>query len=99
MAAHEARPTKLVDGSWGAKILGAEVKVGDELTIRSLNGKTWTTKVASIVWNGVGATVVATENNRISSVAKGGKIWEECPNCGFEPIYLPLSLCERCWPK
>lgn len=101
MAIHEARPTKLEDGSWGAKILGAEVLVGDELDITIQTGKSWKTKVARIVWSGVGATVVATENNHIrsSSVPKGGQLWEECPRCGFEPVNLPLCLCERCWPQ
>jgi hypothetical protein len=29
----------------------------------------------------------------------GGQLWEECERCGREPVYLPLLLCERCWPK
>lgn len=28
-----------------------------------------------------------------------GQLWEECPRCGREPIYMPLHLCEHCWPK
>lgn len=27
-----------------------------------------------------------------------GQIWDECSRCGREPIYLPLELCESCWP-
>lgn len=30
---------------------------------------------------------------------KTGQLWEECPRCGREPIYMPLHLCDRCWPK
>ena len=29
---------------------------------------------------------------------KTGQLWEEC-RCGREPIYMPLMLCDRCWPK
>lgn len=29
----------------------------------------------------------------------GGQLWEECDGCGHEPIYMPLMLCEMCWPK
>jgi ribosomal protein S14 len=28
-----------------------------------------------------------------------GQLWEECPRCGREPIYMPLHLCDHCWPK
>lgn len=30
---------------------------------------------------------------------KTGQLWEECPRCGREPVYMPLHLCEHCWPK
>lgn len=30
--------------------------------------------------------------------AKAGQLWEQC-RCGQEPVYLPLHLCEKCWPK
>jgi len=30
---------------------------------------------------------------------KTGQLWEECPQCGNEPIYMPLHLCDSCWPK
>ncbi len=29
---------------------------------------------------------------------KEGQIWQECEHCGREPVYLPLFLCDRCWP-
>jgi len=28
-----------------------------------------------------------------------GQLWQECERCGREPSYLPLELCEQCWPK
>lgn len=30
---------------------------------------------------------------------KQGQLWEECPNCGSEPVYMPLGVCENCWPR
>lgn len=27
------------------------------------------------------------------------QIWEECPRCGNEPIYLEVGVCERCANK
>jgi len=30
---------------------------------------------------------------------KTGQLWEECPHCGSEPVYMPLNLCGACWPK
>ena len=32
-------------------------------------------------------------------VKKTGQLWEPCPRCGKDPIYLPLELCADCWPK
>lgn len=29
---------------------------------------------------------------------KTGQLWEECPQCGREPVYMPLHLCDECWP-
>ena len=28
-----------------------------------------------------------------------GQLWEACPRCGREPVYMPLHLCEKCWPE
>lgn len=28
-----------------------------------------------------------------------GQIWQPCPYCGREPIYMPLNICQYCWPK
>ena len=28
-----------------------------------------------------------------------GQLWEPCERCGAEPVYMPLRLCEKCWPK
>ena len=34
-----------------------------------------------------------------SGPKKSGQLWEECPQCGREPIYMPLHLCDHCWPR
>lgn len=28
-----------------------------------------------------------------------GQLWEPCEQCGKEPIYMPLHVCQDCWPK
>lgn len=33
------------------------------------------------------------------SVKREGQLWEPCEQCGKEPVYLPLHLCDNCWPK
>ena len=30
---------------------------------------------------------------------KTGQLWEPCPLCGQEPVYMPLDLCAHCWPE
>lgn len=50
-----AQPTKLRDGSWGAKIElngGDRVEIGTNVTVKTKAGKTWMTQVAQIVWSG-----------------------------------------------
>jgi len=29
---------------------------------------------------------------------QNGQLWEPC-SCGREPVYLPLGVCDKCWPK
>lgn len=33
-----------------------------------------------------------------TDVKKTGQLWEPCPRCGREPVYMPLGLCDHCWP-
>lgn len=28
----------------------------------------------------------------------GAQLWEPCEHCGREPVYLPVGVCESCWP-
>lgn len=56
-----ASPAKLSDGSWGARIQ-TRVQVGEEVTIRTAAGKTWTAIVTRVVWAGDGVTLCATRS-------------------------------------
>lgn len=31
--------------------------------------------------------------------AHEGQLWEPCGRCGREPVYMPLHLCDQCWPS
>ena len=50
---HTATPAKLRDGSWGARIVGAQSpKAGETCTIRTSTGKTWDATIARVLWSG-----------------------------------------------
>lgn len=54
-----ATPTKLRDGTWGARVQGT-VQSGDRITITTRAGKSWTAVIARVVWTGQGVSLVAT---------------------------------------
>lgn len=62
MMKHEATPTKLRSGEWGARITGRtlDIKAGDRIVIRTRGGKSWETTVQTVVWKGPDAAIVAT---------------------------------------
>lgn len=39
------------------------------------------------------------EHQPAQALRKTGQLWEPCEVCGKEPVYMPLMLCSRCWPK
>lgn len=45
----QAKPTKLRNGTWGARVEGA-ASVGDEIQITAANGKSWTARVKRVLW-------------------------------------------------
>lgn len=47
--------------------------------------------------NGAGLEVADREAGQ--ETKKEGQLWEACEKCGAEPVYMPLHLCARCWPK
>jgi hypothetical protein len=58
----QASPTKLRSGEWGAKVQGAP-KVGDEITIQTRGGKSWTAQVTRIIWSGDDVAICATSSS------------------------------------
>lgn len=59
----QASPTKLRDGSWGARAQSADVRAGDTVEITTRSGKRWTATVSRVLWSGDGVAIVATESN------------------------------------
>ena len=50
-----ASPTKLRDGSWGARIAADDVStvaVGSQITVKARSGKSWTARVTKVLWTG-----------------------------------------------
>ena len=39
------------------------------------------------------------QQSRTDYVKPCGQIWEPCPKCGREPVYMPLFVCDHCWPQ
>lgn len=35
---------------------------------------------------------------RDEPVRPQGQLWEPCPHCGQEPVWMPLHVCMSCWP-
>lgn len=61
MSTIAATPTKLRNGSWGAKVQGT-VRTGDTVQITARSGNSWTATVQKVVWSGEGVAIVATES-------------------------------------
>jgi len=57
-----ATPTKLKNGSWGARVATTNVRAGDIVIIKTRDGKTWEEEVTKVVWSGNGVSICATSN-------------------------------------
>ena len=55
-----ASPTKLRNGTWGARVESESAKSGDEVTIRTRAGKEWIARIERVVWSGNGVAIVST---------------------------------------
>ena len=44
-------------------------------------------------------TLIGFAQARPAVPEKTGQLWEPCEHCGREPIYMPLHVCEHCWPR
>jgi hypothetical protein len=75
-----ASPTKLRDGTWGARVTGPAAE-GDTITITTRAGKSWDAEVERVLWTGDGVSICATASidrpAHRSSRPSGG----QCDNC------------------
>jgi formamidopyrimidine-DNA glycosylase len=80
-----ATPTKLRDGSWGARVKGA-VNAGDVVTIKTSTGKTWDAKVEAVLWSGDGVSLCKTSSlDRAPAPSSGSRFTRRtggCRGCG-----------------
>jgi hypothetical protein len=86
-----ATPSKLRDGSWGARVAGA-VKPGDTIQISAKSGKTWDAVVSRVVWTDGNVTLVATQSDRQGGRARRGSVRrdrygrEDCRKYGWDGV-------------
>ena len=105
-----ASPTKLRDGSWGARVPGT-AREGESILIRTRAGKEWEATISSVIWTGPdrdGGTVTLCsttdgerERCRPRSPQRGGSgrsrrgTWTGCP-CGSVEEYERSGDCQSC---
>lgn len=97
-----ATPTKLRDGSWGARTQ-ASVRAGDLVTITTRAGKSWDARVTRVVWSGDAGAICATESldrgrgrtSRSISGRRRGGTRTGC-SCGSVYEYTKSSDCWTC---
>lgn len=57
-----ATPTKLKNGSWGARVASTYVRAGDIVRITTRGGKSWDAEITKVVWSGNGVSICATRS-------------------------------------
>ena len=76
-----ATPTKLRDGSWGARVPG-RAREGQAVTVRTRAGKTWTAHVSRVLWVGedrrTGETISLCATSSSSSRRRGRRTGCSC---------------------
>ncbi len=71
---------------------------------RTLTNEVWA-QLPSASAHGVEQTLVKARiagmyaESRDRPIEPGGQLWEPCPVCGNEPIYLPKHVCLDCWDR
>ena len=102
-----ASPTRLRDGTWGARVKGRASK-GDRITITTRDGDSWEAVVTRVVWTGKNnygpGTISLCET---SSGSSGGskKSSEPCAECGegvgaheaADSSGVVAKICSRCY--
>ena len=88
-----ARPAKLKDGTWGARVVG-DAHVGDVVTITTATGKSWDARITRVLWTGEGVTLCATASlDRAPGPRR--RQWTGC-SCGSIEEYPRESDCWSC---
>jgi hypothetical protein len=93
----QATPTKLRNGTWGAKVSSTDVRRGDTVTITTRSGKSWDATVSEVVWTGNGVTICATQSQdrRPAAPRRNRGTWTGC-TCGSVEEYEKSSACWTC---
>jgi len=94
--------TKLRSGDWGVRGSGPAPRQGERVTVTKRDGTVKTMTVQKVVWQDGSAWIAAVESearggghssagcNRCRYIpgVRTAQIWEDCPSCGAEPIYV-----------
>lgn len=84
------------------EIEGNAVTLFDVPTLRKrvaifgFNEKTQFIRAEYEVEKTMAAPAVSVRKSRFHAEAKG-QIWDNCPHCRNEPVYMPKLVCENCW--
>jgi len=87
-----ATPTKLRNGSWGARVSGTAGK-GETICITTRSGKTWNAKVAAVIWTGNGVSIVATVSTGGPSRSSSSTSRRRDPNYCYGPCPVRGHIC------
>lgn len=85
-----------IGGLWVLKGSDGDLKKGTMVKVTKKSGETKSEEVGDIIKHEDGVTFAKIADR---GPKKEGQLWEECERCGREPVYMPLHLCDRCWPS
>jgi hypothetical protein len=93
-----AKPAKLRDGTWGARVTGTP-KAGDVVTITTATGKSWQSTVAKVLWKGDGVALVALQKKERNwtdrrDIAPYGAVCDYCGQRDCARAWDPRALCD-----
>jgi|GEM_PF-6197399 len=85
-----------------AEIEGNEVTLFDVPTLKkriaifAFNDKTQFIRAEYEVEKTKPAPAISARQSRFHAETKA-QVWDNCPHCGNEPVYMPKLVCENCW--
>lgn len=95
MTTAAASPTKLRDGTWGARVKSTSVQPGDAVTVTTQSGKSWTARVSRVLWSGEGVSIVSTESESRGGSARPARR-ESVERC-YHGHTSPVRGCHDCF--